>query len=257
MRPSQENIADTEIKVPTQPIVWPTDGLRRASVNSFGFGGTNSHLILDDARHYLKNHGLVWNHNCSSLPSLGDEPENETSSETNGVDVVAYDTLRDEGANGYPNSDSVVKPPKPRLLIWSASDKNALKRMVREYSTYYTSRVYGNQTKLDRLAFTLAARRSEMSWRAYAVIDHTYDARGAKTLPIKKPVRAAIKKGLAFVFTGQGAQYVKMGLELLAYPEFQAALLAADRVFKGLGCGWSVLGQFFPIKESQLLSFSC
>lgn len=27
-------------KVPTQPTPWPTSGLRRASVNSFGYGGT-------------------------------------------------------------------------------------------------------------------------------------------------------------------------------------------------------------------------
>lgn len=41
------------IHIPTELTPWPTTGLRRASVNSFGYGGTNSHVILDDAFHYL------------------------------------------------------------------------------------------------------------------------------------------------------------------------------------------------------------
>ena len=37
---------------------WPTTGMRRISVNSFGFGGTNAHAVLDDAHHYLKLRGI-------------------------------------------------------------------------------------------------------------------------------------------------------------------------------------------------------
>lgn len=41
------------ICIPTELTPWPTPWPRRASVNSFGYGGTNSHVILDDAFHYL------------------------------------------------------------------------------------------------------------------------------------------------------------------------------------------------------------
>ena len=39
----------THLHVPTEPIDWPGDAtaVRRASVNSFGFGGTNAHAILE------------------------------------------------------------------------------------------------------------------------------------------------------------------------------------------------------------------
>jgi hypothetical protein len=61
-------------------------------VNSFGFGGSNSHCVVDDAYHFLKTRGLVGNHctvieppvvrNLSVLESLilhknGDELTNE------------------------------------------------------------------------------------------------------------------------------------------------------------------------------------
>ncbi|KAF4948821.1 hypothetical protein FGADI_9378 [Fusarium gaditjirri] len=35
------------IKVPTELTQWPADVPRRASVNSFGYGGTNAHVVLD------------------------------------------------------------------------------------------------------------------------------------------------------------------------------------------------------------------
>jgi hybrid polyketide synthase / nonribosomal peptide synthetase ACE1 len=41
----------TNLKILSEAIEWPTntsDGIRRASVNSFGFGGANSHAILEN-----------------------------------------------------------------------------------------------------------------------------------------------------------------------------------------------------------------
>ena len=43
------------LTVPTEPTSWPWDRVRRASVNSFGFGGANAHAILDSA----VQHGIV------------------------------------------------------------------------------------------------------------------------------------------------------------------------------------------------------
>lgn len=48
---------------------WPTDGLRRASVNSFGIGGTNPHAFLEDAYNFLRLRNLTANHcTVSKLP---------------------------------------------------------------------------------------------------------------------------------------------------------------------------------------------
>lgn len=45
---------DSNIIVPTTTIPWPACETRRCSVNNFGFGGTNSHIILEDAYNYLR-----------------------------------------------------------------------------------------------------------------------------------------------------------------------------------------------------------
>ncbi|KAI0185566.1 acyl transferase domain-containing protein [Xylaria flabelliformis] len=39
--------------VPTDPIPWPQDRLERVSINCFGVGGTNAHVILESADRFL------------------------------------------------------------------------------------------------------------------------------------------------------------------------------------------------------------
>ena len=43
--PFEEN----NLRVPTQPITWPENEKERISVNSFGVGGANAHVVLDSA----------------------------------------------------------------------------------------------------------------------------------------------------------------------------------------------------------------
>ncbi|HWG98463.1 MAG TPA: amino acid adenylation domain-containing protein [Pilimelia sp.] len=46
----QINLADLPFEIPTAPTAWPAhDGPARAGVNSFGFGGTNAHVLVEEA----------------------------------------------------------------------------------------------------------------------------------------------------------------------------------------------------------------
>ncbi|KAL4740606.1 hypothetical protein BDV11DRAFT_214040 [Aspergillus similis] len=47
------------LKFPNESCLWPIDGLRRISISSFGFGGTNAHVVMDDAEHYLSLRGIT------------------------------------------------------------------------------------------------------------------------------------------------------------------------------------------------------
>ncbi|KAI1806524.1 hypothetical protein F4811DRAFT_510318 [Daldinia bambusicola] len=212
------------IKVPTESVPWPSEGVRRASVNSFGFGGTNVHVVVDDALHYLQERGLRGNH-CTSPPH---KSNGITNGATNG-----------NGANGN-HSNGHHAEAGSKLLVWSASDEKALKRMVGDYQTFYEDQISDSPSKLDDLAYTLAHRRSHMLWRAFAVAGNgEQDVK----LTTAKPVRSSTDAGLAFVFTGQGAQYANMGSGLLEFPLFKKTLQEIDEIYKSLGCQWSLFDE--------------
>ncbi|KAK7744554.1 Type I Iterative PKS [Cytospora paraplurivora] len=61
---------DYMISLPSECIMWPPCKIRRASVNSFGYGGTNSHIIIDDAFSYLQRRGLTANFSKASKSHL-------------------------------------------------------------------------------------------------------------------------------------------------------------------------------------------
>lgn len=56
------------LEFPSRAVCWPQHGLRRMSLNSFGIGGTNAHMVLDDAYHYLKQHHLTGIHRTIPSP---------------------------------------------------------------------------------------------------------------------------------------------------------------------------------------------
>lgn len=110
--------------------------------------------------------------------------------------------------------------------------------------------------RLDQLAYTLASRRAQMLWRAFAVITDPEASKRGKTLSLAEPVRSSMNTelGIAFVFTGQGAQYAAMGLDLIHYPEFAQTLRQVDVIYGSLGCEWSVFGKRSCVLFDQELS---
>lgn len=57
-------------KFPNTSTVWPNRGLRRASINAFGYGGSNSHVVMEDALSYLTMHNMEGRHQTVDIPKL-------------------------------------------------------------------------------------------------------------------------------------------------------------------------------------------
>ncbi|GKZ67455.1 hypothetical protein AnigIFM50267_001845 [Aspergillus niger] len=94
---------------------------------------------------------------------------------------------------------------------------------------------------LDRLSHTLISRRSCLSWRAYAVTEPDTDW---NTIPgrLVSPGQSITSPNLAYIFSGQGAQWYAMGRELLdAYPTFFNSIREANAYLRTLGCQWDLL----------------
>lgn len=123
-------------------IRWPSTGVRRISLNSFGFGGANAHVIIDDAHSYLMGQGIFGFHNTQ--PATADKLRHEASSTASPYISIC-------------NGEA-----KPKLLVFSANDEQGLERMSSVFEEYLTTAQVSRPTSdfLRNFAYTLACRRT-------------------------------------------------------------------------------------------------
>lgn len=259
------------LAVPTELMPWPHKGQRRISVNSFGYGGTNGFLILDDAYHYLKARGLTGHHNVR-VP--GPSP---ASSVDSGVDTGYSSNSLGPFKHGNEQWSSVIgavdgahfKPrPAPKLLVWSSHEQAGISRASSGYAAYLDEKLKqapeelferrDDAKLLSKLAHTLGARRSVLPWKSFVIANSCKEAVskfGEATKPIgAKSTKTAPKLG--FVFTGQGAQWYAMGRELLGFSVFRESLEAAGRCFVKLGASWSLMSMFPTLCSHKINMYS-
>lgn len=226
------------LKFPTEATPWPQPGLRRMSINSFGIGGSNAHVVMDDALHFLQQYRLVGGHRTVATPGyrvITSQPH--TNGHTNGSHR-RVDSGVDMGVNG----DADTAP--SQVLVLSTNDQEGVLRMRDALEGYLTSKSRKNSVADDErllrdLSHTLASKRTHHAWRAFAIADCPSTLQKAlKEMPSATRIKSQPR--LAFVFTGQGAQWPAMGVELMQYPVFQESILAADRYLNDLGCSWSL-----------------
>ncbi|CAH0023222.1 unnamed protein product [Clonostachys rhizophaga] len=263
------------IKFPLETMPWPTEGIRRISLNSFGVGGTNSHAILDDAYHYLKDRGIVAPHNTVSekpspekvselvhtleaLEAAQNTSQDHDSNPTNGeesVEKVLPGTNRSNGANGTNGTKTGSEIPK--IFPLSSFDEGGVERNAKALATHLSElqsrgTLHASQSTqyLNRLAYTLSSKRGTFPWRSFAIGSDPkslIESLEGELNPIR--VRGATKIG--FIFTGQGSQWFAMGRELLAYLSFKQNLEEATAYFQSLGAEWSLIEELSRDKAAS------
>lgn len=243
--------------------MWPTPGLRRASINSFGYGGANAHIVIDDAYNYLHMRGLHGIHNtkkgihslkefspgppCAYAPPPQSPcpPEFATSLVDMSKRLNAMSEICDEDATCKDGESHKTAS----LLVWSAADQGGIRRIYQSYEAYLSGQGSRHLTESEnfwgQLAYTLACHRSHLAWRAFSVVSYSScQTPVALDAQMSSPVRAQVNgPRIGFIFTGQGAQWCAMGMELVGFLSFKKSLFAADAYLKSLGCTWSVLGK--------------
>ncbi|KAK3322951.1 hypothetical protein B0H66DRAFT_515672 [Apodospora peruviana] len=244
-------LQEWNLRVPTKLEPWPTSGLRRASVNSFGYGGTNAHAILDDAHSYLGSRGLKGAHNTTPpacnifdvAPHNNSEPISPIFSSASPKSTVT------SVPDGPKNSST------PRLLVWSSNEQAGITRVAATIASYLkdneTTTKEASDLLLERLASTLSTRRSKLAWVSSAVASTLTEAINVlerKITPTRTP--SSPSPAVVFAFTGQGAQWFAMGRELIVgCPQFRTSLEDASAYLRTLGCEWDLLRE---IEASEL-----
>lgn len=195
--------AEGKLTVPVEPTPFPEDRLERVSVNSFGLGGSNAHVIVDSAR--------SWN-----LPRPA--------------------AIAEAGAE-----DDMDIANQPQLLLFSAASGPSLKNMASGYEDWLTNHPE-MADKLGDLAYTLANRRDHLSHRGFKVVGPGAELPKSQGRKIpNQPVN------LVMVFTGQGAQWPRMGRMLLLRDDlvFQRTIKELDAHLQGLPQppAWTIEGE--------------
>ncbi|KAL0940537.1 Lovastatin diketide synthase LovF 14 [Colletotrichum truncatum] len=183
------------LRVPTKETPFPGGRAKRVSVNSFGVGGANAHVILEATR----------------------------------------------------RQEPLLKHTGPHILLYSANTLLSLQRNKQQYDSF----VQESPVPIADIAYTLGRCREKMPFRAFRVVDDTGEMLVESFNNSKAPSEGP---KVVMIFTGQGAQWPRMGVELIETdPRFRADLERMDCILQTLqhAPAWDVISELQRPPESS------
>ncbi|KAH7256087.1 BcPKS11, polyketide synthase [Fusarium tricinctum] len=225
-KPNPEIDLDTlNLRIPTSLESKP---LKRISVNSFGYGGTNAHVVVDAA------------------------PVKPTS-QSDEIPTTRNPLLPE----GVPRA-------KERLFVLSAASEKSCQDLASNIAKYLESKAdlaeADADTLLSRLAYTLS-RRGVMENRVGLIASDLNDLLEQVTKLSGEPIpRGDLQTSprIGFVFSGQGAQYPRMGQSLLGtWPTFTASMKRAAECVQVCGSSWDLFEELLKDPEESRMEDPC
>jgi microcystin synthetase protein McyG len=210
--------ANLPVTVPTTLTDWPA-ARPCAGVSSFGFSGTNAHVVVEKA---------------------------PTTTLTPGAAINGAHADRETAATDLANE-------RPQhLLTLSAKTEAALTALAHRYVDFFATQ---DDVALGDLCYSAYTGRNHFEHRLSVVGYSVADLRQKLATHLAGESNVSVQQGksqpsgrpkIAFLFTGQGSQYVGMGRELYATePRFRQILERCDAVFQQQ-MGRSLLELLYP-----------
>ena len=225
---------NTELK----PWTMPPDGVRRAGLSAFGFGGTNFHAVLEE---YIPGR---LNGNGKRSVAVTDIPSTVKELTPTPMTMTNVENSSGTSFSGTASSSPYKAPLRGALVIGAASEGALIERL----------RVLEKDAKTGHAPVPTAPTESDLRAPERLAIDYAnateladkagnaLQALAANQPAVWKALRAqGIFRGhgpapkVAFLYTGQGSQYVNM-LEVLraTEPIVAETFAEADRVMTPL-----------------------
>ncbi|KAL1841095.1 hypothetical protein VTJ49DRAFT_7426 [Mycothermus thermophilus] len=261
-------LEEWNLKVPTTLEAWPDcHGIRRASINNFGYGGSNAHVIMEAFDSYRAGclSGVIQTNGGKGYPSRNELVKGGSRSLTNGDSGAinghnGHEYSGNGNGNGHSPRDSTssdLENKRSRVFTLSGKDERATGVMAEKLRQHLakiqesetTGTVIEEQVYLDNLSYTLNHRRTVFPWvsvvTANSITSLIQNLDSSSSRGQAKPVnRNSSPPRLGFVYTGQGAQWWAMGRELISvYPAFKSALLDCDAELKKFGATWNIIDE--------------
>ncbi|KAL8827122.1 MAG: hypothetical protein Q9191_003380 [Dirinaria sp. TL-2023a] len=230
------NLENGLIEIVTKRTTWPKRNRpRRASVNSFGYGGANAHTIIESVDSFgpqyqsklsniaeristsscvqtYRSHleGLTNGDGEIQSPTTAEDiGENTTSGRVTGRSStdIHYANIK-KCSDDHPVSFDRARTRSQYLIVFSAHNKRTLERNIAALRSVKGWRTHD-------LAYTLSQRRSMFRHRAFGISENAL--LDGTTIPENVHMHKLEKSrppNICFIMTGQGAQWTKMGLDL-------------------------------------------
>jgi acyl transferase domain-containing protein/acyl carrier protein len=196
------------VRVVDNAIPWQANGRpRRAGISSFGFTGTNAHVLIQEA-----------------------PPQSATADQHSPDDVVSVGTVG-------PESDTQHQPVS--MLPLSARSPQALAELAQRYGAWLDTHP---EVDIADVCFTAGVGRSHFEHRGALIVDSVQGARELLAELSENRLRPGVVRGecadsptTAWLFTGQGSQYPGMARELFdAEPVFADTLTRCAAAVDGI-----------------------
>jgi acyl transferase domain-containing protein len=134
--------------------------------------------------------------------------------------VDSFEEFRPEFARGYASPH----PQTSSLLLFSANTEKSLQQLIKNHQAYLEN----HPSSLDDLSHTLASHRERLPFRSFSIAQTGSKVTTSPALKTTEP-----KRDLVMVFSGQGAQWPQMGIELIQVDHgFKQDILAMDDILR-------------------------
>ncbi len=206
------------VEIPSEVLPWPANGHPRyAGVSSFGFSGTNAHIVLSEFR--AQSSVISDQSSVNSYQLSVNSNQSSMRADHQSLNTDHWSLNTDHRS----------------LLCLSAKTETSLRLLAQRYAEHLAAYP---ETPVADLCYSAITYRSQFEQRAAFAGENLAQMR-EQLLSFSKgenavaPAKAQESPKIAFLFTGQGAQYIDMGRKLYhTEPVFRAALDKCDALLR-------------------------